>query len=131
MRIEAIRATEVLVPANEGVVNSASLNRPLHKLPIAGQPAWTVQFDQIPKLILQLYLDNGIIALGECYRGHDWNTVTSIASMLLGKSLVGLNRQNLPIAKCREYDGFECAIWDGYSKSSQRPSGRSARRAGA
>ncbi len=117
MKIERIVATEVLIPAHPGVVNSASLDRPLHKLPIAGTPGWTVQFDDIPKVILQMELDNGVVALGECYRGHDWNTLGSIADMLVGQDLGTLNRQALPIALCREYDGFECAIWDGFAKS--------------
>ena len=117
MKIERIVVTEVMIPAHPGVVNSASLDRPLHKLPIAGQPGWTVQFDDIPKIILQMRLDNGVVALGECYRGHDWNTVSSIADLLVGRSLDQLNRQALPIALCREYDGFECAIWDGFAKS--------------
>lgn len=117
MKITRITATEVIVPANPGVINSESLHRPLHKLPTAGSPSWQRQFDELPKLLLQMELDNGIVALGECYRDHDWNTIRTIANSLLGQSLLDLNRQQLPIALCREYDGFECAIWDGYAKS--------------
>lgn len=117
MRIQRITATEVMVPIHDGVVNSVSLDRPLHKLSVAGQPGWTVQFDELPKLVLQVELDSGVVALGECYRGHDWNVVSAICENLLGQSLMELDRQALPIAHCREYDGFECAIWDGVAKS--------------
>ena len=30
-------------------------------------------------------------------------------------------RQKLPIAHCREYDGFECAIWDAFAKQHDLP----------
>ena len=117
MKIVRIAATEVIVPARPGAINSASLQRPLHKLALGARAGWSVQFDEVPKLILQMSLDNGIVALGECYRGHDWNTIQSICQVLLGQSLDTINRRQLPIAWCREYDGFECAVWDGYAKT--------------
>jgi muconate cycloisomerase len=117
VKIRRIVATEVVVPARPGTINSPSLDRPLHKLPVAGQPAWSKQFDQIPKCLLTIEFDNDIVGLGELYRDHDWRTVEGIARSLLGRELSELCRQNLPIAWCREYDGFECALWDAYAKS--------------
>lgn len=117
MRITRIVATEAIVRAKPGAINSASLERPLHKLPVGGRAAWSVQFDEIPKCLLQLELDSGVVGLGELYRDHNWQTVEGIAQALVGRSLADLPRQQLPIAWCREYDGFECAIWDAYAKS--------------
>jgi len=114
--IQEIIATEVVVPAKPDTVNSPSLDRPLHKLPVGGQPAWSLQFDQIPKCILQLKLDSDVVGLGELYRDHDWRTIEGIAKSLIGRKLQDLPRQQLPIAWCREYDGFECAVWDAYAK---------------
>ncbi|MEX2542891.1 MAG: enolase C-terminal domain-like protein [Trueperaceae bacterium] len=116
MRIVRIEATEVIVPARSGTINSPDLNRPLHKLASHGQPAWTRQFDELPKLLLTMRWDDGTVGYGECYRDHDWRTVATVAESLLGKAEEELTLQALPIGRCREYDGFECAIWDSVAK---------------
>lgn len=108
---------ELIVKCHEGAINSTSLNKPLHKLPVEGQPGWSIQFDCLPKLILLLTLSDGTVGFGEFYRDHDWVKIKSMAKILLNKSLDEFPLQNLPIARCREYDGFECAIWDAYAKS--------------
>jgi muconate cycloisomerase len=115
-RIVRIVATEVVVPAKAGTINSPGIDQPLHKLPVAGQASWTVQFDRLPKCVLEMHLDDGVVGLGELYRDHDWRVVEGVARRLLGKPLEDLPRQQLPIALCREYDGFECAIWDALAK---------------
>jgi muconate cycloisomerase len=108
---------EVQVPAHAGVINSASLPKPIHMLPVGAKPSWSTQFDQLSKLVLRLELSNGIVALGEFYRGHVWSTVTDIAEALLGTDINELRLSSLPLPLCREYDGFECAIWDAYARS--------------
>lgn len=117
MKIRRIIATELRVPARAGTINSPSLDRPLHKLPQAGRPGWSMQFDELPKLILRLELGDGTLGLGECYRDHDWPTVAGIAEGLLGRDVRELTLQSLPIAWCREHDGFELAIWDAFAKA--------------
>ncbi len=120
-RIERILATEVVVPARAGTINSAGIDQPLHKLPVAGTAAWSVQFDVLPKCILELHLANGVIGLGELYRDHDWRIVENVSRRLVGLELEELSRQQLPIAHCREYDGFECAVWDAFAKLHDLP----------
>lgn len=115
-RIVKIVATEVIVPARPGTINSPGIHQPLHKLPVAGQESWTVQFDELPKCILELFLDDGVVGFGELYRDHDWRVVESMSRRLIGSQLQDLCRQQLPLAYCREYDGFECALWDAFSK---------------
>lgn len=112
LSIERLVFTEVIVPARAGVVNSASLNKPLHMLPVGGKSSWSVQFDELPKLILQLELSNGAVGLGEFYRDHSWTTVAAVSEGLLGQDIMSLPLRQLPLPLCREYDGFECAIWD-------------------
>ncbi|MGO4570414.1 mandelate racemase/muconate lactonizing enzyme family protein [Microvirga sp. 2TAF3] len=108
---------EVIVPAHPGVINSESLNKPLHMLPVGGKQAWSVQFDALPKLIMRMTLKDGTVGLSEFYRDHNWATIEGISNLLLGQSIADMPLQDLPIALCREYDGFECAIWDAYAKS--------------
>ncbi len=114
--IAAFRFHEVVVPANPGVINSRSLDKPLHMLPVAGAAEWGVQFDELPKLLMEMDLADGTTAYGEFYRDHDWRVVENIARSLLGVAINDLSLQDLPIGLCREYDGFECAIWDAYAK---------------
>jgi len=121
MKLNQITATEVIVPAKEGAINSASLHRPLHKISAKGRDAWTQQFDELPKLLLQLEWEGGLVGLGECYRDHDWETIETVSASLLGKDLDSFVLQALPISWCREYDGFECALWDSTAKAHGLP----------
>lgn len=108
--------TEVRVPARSNSVNHPSLDRPLHKLSVAGEAGWSIQFDQLPKVIVQLALADGTVGLGECYRQHHWPTLENVARRLVGVDLRTLCLQQLPIAHCRESDGLECAIWDAFAR---------------
>ncbi len=115
--IEKLHFDEVIVPCHAGAINSDSLAKPLHKLPVNGSPAWSVQFDTLPKLFLTLTLSDGSVGYGEFYRDHNWTTVKHMSELLLGNNIHELILQNLPLARCREYDGFECAIWDAFAKT--------------
>jgi muconate cycloisomerase len=86
-------------------------------LPVAGTSGWSIQFDALPKLILQLRLADGTVGWGEFYRDHNWITIQGVVDGLLGRSIDDLALQDLPIPLSREYDGFECAIWDASAKS--------------
>ncbi len=117
--IKSFHFTEVIVPAKEGMISSKSINKPLHMLPVIKKASdgWSAQFDELPKLIVRMELDNGIIGFGEFYRDHNLSLVQSIAESLIGIDLDDLSLRKLPIGLYREYDGFECAIWDAYAKS--------------
>ena len=107
---------EVIVPAHAGAIASKSIVKPLHKLPVGAKPGWSVQFDQLPKIIIRMECADGTVGWGECYRGHDWRVVEQITNILLGQELKDLTLQKLPFNFSREYDGFECAIYDAYAK---------------
>ena len=117
MKIISITCYEVKVPAKTGRIASGDIHKPLHKLPVGAQEGWSVQFDQLPKVILKLALDNGIVGWGELYRSHQWPVVEDMAQQLLGRDLSTITLQKLPFAFCREYDGFECAVWDAFAKA--------------
>ncbi|MEO9338351.1 enolase C-terminal domain-like protein [Mesorhizobium sp. SB112] len=115
--IVSFRFDEVVVPAHPGVINSDTLAKPLHMLPVGGKASWSVQFDELPKLIVRMTLADGTVGLGEFYRDHEWPRIEAICSNLLGMKITDFPLQKLPLPLCREYDGFECAIWDAYAKS--------------
>lgn len=116
MKISRITCYEVIVPAHKGAIDSFAVSKPLHKLPVGVKAAWSLQFDKLPKLIIRLELDSGIIGWGELYRNHNWTVVEEIIELLLGQEMERLILQKLPFTFCREYDGFECAIWDAYAR---------------
>ncbi|MEZ5042754.1 MAG: mandelate racemase/muconate lactonizing enzyme family protein [Saprospiraceae bacterium] len=117
MKIKKFSCYEVIIPAKEGVIESKGINKPLHKLPVGAKSGWSLQFDQLPKLLLKMELSNGIIGWGELYRDHNWTVVANIIETLLDRDIRTLSLQKLPFTFCREYDGFECAIWDAYAKA--------------
>lgn len=117
MQIKRITAHEVLVPTHPEAIESHGMNKPLHKLPVGAKDAWSVQFDELSKIIIKMELNNGIIGWGELYRDHNWDVVNGIAASLIGEDIKSFTLQSLPFHFCREYDGFECAIWDAYAKS--------------
>jgi muconate cycloisomerase len=117
MKINKITAFEVLVPTHPGAIESEGMNKPLHKLPVGKKKAWSVQFDELSKVLLKLDMDEGIIGWGELYRDHNWETVDRIAEVLTGQDINTFTLQSLPFVFSREYDGFECAIWDAYAKA--------------
>jgi muconate cycloisomerase len=117
MKILSIQAFEVMVPTHPGAIESKGMHKPLHKLPVGTKDAWTVQFDELSKVLLKMELDEGTIGWGELYRAHTWDTIDSIAESLIGKDIRTFTLQDLPFHYCREYDGFECAIWDAYAKA--------------
>ncbi|MEL6250426.1 MAG: mandelate racemase/muconate lactonizing enzyme family protein [Bacteroidota bacterium] len=117
MKIKRFNCFEVIVPAHAGSIQSKTINKPLHKLPVGAKAGWSLQFDELPKLLLRMELDNGIVGWGELYRDHNWKQVESIIEILLGQDIQNLSLQKLPFTFCREYDGFECAIWDAFAKA--------------
>ena len=118
-KIKSFHFTEVIVPAKEGMISSKSINKPLHMLPVIKKASdgWSAQFDELPKLIVRMELENGIIGFGEFYRDHNMDLVKNIAQSLIGVDLSDLSLRKLPIGLYREYDGFEWCIWDAYAKS--------------
>lgn len=117
MIIECITLDHVVVPARPDSINSPESDHALHKLPLGGKQGWTQQFDKVPKAIIQLHLSNGVVGLGEAYRGLSDELLQAVARELIGKNAAKFNPQALPIPPGRIYDGFECAIVDALARS--------------
>lgn len=121
MLIQRIVVTQVVVPARPDSVNSAEFDRPLHQLSYGGQRGFSIQFDRIPKAIIRIFTSEGIVGLGEAYRGLSMADLEPVALALLSRDLRSLNIQDLPVPEGRLYDGFECAILDALGKSLNAP----------
>jgi len=120
-KIRRIQLNEVVIPARPDSINSAGIDQPLHKLPQGAKRGWTQQFDALPKTIIRLELDNGVIGLGETYRAVPLFLSQEVATSLVGVEIDELNLQSLPLPTGRVYDGFECAIVDAAAKSAELP----------
>lgn len=121
MIVQGFEFIEVVVPARPGVINSDSLAKPLHMLPVGNKASWSVQFDTLPKWIVKLSLASGVVGFGEFYRDCSWPIIAGMAEGLLGSDLRQMALQKLPLPISREYDGFECAIWDAFAKTCGLP----------
>jgi len=119
MEISKIRLYEVVVPAKKGTIESSEIKKPLHKLSQGTEMGWSIQFDELSKILISIELTNGVIGWGECYRGNTMEAVKQVARKFVGMSIENIIRQQLPIPYTRLYDGFECAIWDCFARLKQ------------
>lgn len=111
--IRSITATEVIVPAKPGSLNSEEV---LDKDSAFAQKfmtgaRWTDFADQ-PKWIIEITLKNGLTGIGETYRSASPQLVQETMNFLTGKDILKLNWRRLPITDQRIYEAFECAVLD-------------------
>lgn len=116
MKISKITLYEVVVPAKKGTIESKEINKPLHKLAIGTEMGWSIQFDELSKILISIELKNGIVGWGECYRGNLLKSVKQVAEKFVGQDIEKIVRQKIPIPFSRIYDGFECALWDCFAR---------------
>ena len=111
--IRAIKATEVIVPAKPGSLNSATIldkDAAFAKRHLTGG-SWT-EFANQPKWILEIVLDNGLVGIGETYRSASKDLIHAAMNGLAGKDVLGLNWRVLPVDDQRIYEAFETAVLD-------------------
>lgn len=111
--IHSIRATEVVVPAKPGSLNSENVldkDAAFAKRHLTGG-AWT-EFANQPKWIIEITLENGLTGIGETYRSATPVLVQQAMKDLSGKDLLTLNWRVLPVTDQRIYEAFETAVLD-------------------
>lgn len=108
-----IEATEVIVPARAGSLNSSDIadkDKGFAKKFLTGE-SWT-EFANQPKWIIRLTLKNGLVGIGETYRSALPQVVRQTGDLLIGADILALNWRRLPIHDQRIYEAYECAILD-------------------
>ena len=111
--IAKITATEVIVPAKPGSLNSADVHdtdKGFAKKFLTGE-SWT-EFANQPKWIIQITLQNGLTGIGETYRSASPHLINEAADKFTGKDILSLNWRRLPVTDQRIYEAFECAVLD-------------------
>jgi muconate cycloisomerase len=120
--IEYIKATEVIVPAKPGSLNSEQVldkDTEFAKKFMTGE-SWTSFADQ-PKWILEIKLKNGLVGIGETYRSASREVLYEAMQEFTGKDILKLNWRRLPVSDQRIYEAFESAVLDLIGKSLNIP----------
>lgn len=111
--ITSIKATEVIVSAKPGSLNSDTVldkDTEFAKKFMTGE-SWTSFADQ-PKWIIEITLANGLTGIGETYRSASKTLIFEAMQEFTGKDVLKLNWRRLPVNDQRIYEAFESAVLD-------------------
>lgn len=111
--ISSIKATEVIVPARPGSLNSETVldkDTAFAKKFMTGG-SWT-EFANQPKWIIEITLQNGLTGIGETYRSASPELIRQAMVDFLGQDILTLNWRRLPLTDQRIYEAFETAVLD-------------------
>jgi muconate cycloisomerase len=111
--IASIKATEVIVPAKPGSLNSDMVldkDTAFAKKFMTGE-SWT-EFANQPKWIIEITLQNGLTGVGETYRSASPDLIKASMEVFVGQDILKLNWRRLPVDDQRIYEAFECAVLD-------------------
>ena len=70
------------------------------------------RFDLVPKIILQVHTDAGIIGIGETGRGEDYAAVERNAQFLRGRNVLDFNLTRPDLPARAGYTAYEMAFYD-------------------
>ena len=111
--IRSIRATEVIVPAKPGSLNSENVldkDAAFAQRHLTGG-SWT-EFANQPKWILEIILQNGLTGIGETYRSASKDLIYQAMVEFAGMDVLKMNWRTLPVGDQRIYEAFETAVLD-------------------
>ncbi|AYQ35229.1 mandelate racemase/muconate lactonizing enzyme family protein [Runella sp. SP2] len=111
--IHTIKATEVIVPAKPGSLNSEEVidkDAAFAQKFLTGE-RWT-EFANQPKWIIEITLKNGLTGIGETYRSVSKEQLSEAMKTLVGQDVLKLNWRRLPVTDQRIYEAFETAVLD-------------------
>lgn len=111
--IVSVRATEVIVPAKPGSLNSETVldkDSAFAQKFLTGE-SWT-EFANQPKWIIEMSLANGLTGVGETYRSASAELIRESLQEFVGKDVLKLNWRRLPVADQRIYEAFESCVLD-------------------
>jgi L-alanine-DL-glutamate epimerase-like enolase superfamily enzyme len=120
--IKSVKATEVVVPAKAGSLNSESVydrDAAFAEKFLTGA-SWT-EFANQPKWIIELQLENGLTGVGETYRSASPEALKDAIQKLTGADVLKINWRRLPISDQRIYEAFESAVLDVIGKLLEVP----------
>jgi muconate cycloisomerase len=111
--IKTIKATQVVVPAKPGSLNSEDVidkDAAFAQKFLTGE-RWT-EFANQPKWIIEISLTNGLTGIGETYRSASEELLLDAMKTFVGQDVLKLNWRRLPVSDQRIYEAFETAVLD-------------------
>ena len=120
--VQSIKATEVVVPAKPGSLNSEMVldkDTAFAKKFMTGE-SWT-EFANQPKWIIEITLNNGLMGIGETYRSANKDLLEQAMNTFIGLDVLKMNWKHLLLSDQRIYEAFETAILDLIGKILQVP----------
>ncbi len=81
------------------------------------ETAESSRFDLVPKAVLRLHTDAGLIGIGESGRGEDFEAMDRNAEFLKGKNAFDLNLTRIGLPDPAGYAAFEMALYDAVGKA--------------
>lgn len=111
--IKTIKATQVVVPAKPGSLNSEEVidkDAAFAQKFLTGE-RWT-EFANQPKWIIEISLTNGLTGIGETYRSASEELLLEAMKTFVGQDVLKLNWRRLPLNDQRIYEAFETAVLD-------------------
>jgi len=106
LKVTRVELFRVVVPMQEDIINSPEFS-----------PDALSEFPKIPKFILKVHTDSGIVGIGETSRGLEEPQVRGNADWLVGKNLLDCNLARLELPSKSSYSGFEMALYDAVGKA--------------
>jgi muconate cycloisomerase len=97
--VTRIELVQVVVPMKPGTTADPELEE-------------ASRFDLVPKVILKVHTDAGIVGIGETGRGEDFAAVQRNADYLRGKQVLDFNLTRLDLPSRAGYIAFEMALYD-------------------
>jgi len=106
LQITKVELFKVVVPMQEDIISSLEFG-----------PDALTEFPGLPKFIVKLHTDSGIVGIGETPRDLKEEPLRRNAAFLQGKNLFDLNLTQLGLPSSAGYAGFEMAAYDAVGKA--------------
>ncbi|HWB95150.1 MAG TPA: mandelate racemase/muconate lactonizing enzyme family protein [Bryobacteraceae bacterium] len=106
LKITRVELFRVVVPMQPDIINSPEFS-----------PDSLSQFPSLPKFILKLHTDSGIVGIGETARDLKEANVRRNVEAVTGKNAFELNLARLELPDGGSYAGFEMALYDAVGKA--------------
>jgi muconate cycloisomerase len=106
LKITKVELFKVVVPMQEDIINSPEFG-----------PDGLTEFPSLPKFIVKVHTDSGIVGVGETSRALSEAAVRQNADFLTGKNVLDFNLTRLELPARAGHNGFETALYDAAGKA--------------
>lgn len=99
LKVTRVELFRVAAPMQDDIINSPEFTE-------------TPDFSMVPKYIVKVHTDSGIVGAGESVRGADGAAMRRNAKFVEGKNILDFNLTRLELPEKAGYSAFEAAFYD-------------------